>query len=635
MLECWREVTEREYPQFTHLLPSKKDVDLNKLINGAIMTDTCNPARSTSSLISEEVDGETYNLLCLNHLRNVWVKNVLERLTEVLRVRLQDSLDEIAPEFRVNPSFISFARAFDKMFSLCANYPKGWGEVFRIWMRDNHSGELLFHVERAASGTRMDIASMAAMAIYWNRNYCVEFLEEMQVFCSRDDNILANNLWHMMTSTEMIAVARMWSIFHLSIIMPIRWLSAHTHELKEYNWGYISMGKVLDKLKIDLEAIVDEPELIHDESFMMGLMEEWADEVPPFREYLTHQFEEKKTPFFNDDSGTKVLLLAELRKELFQPTDPDNKACTKFLEEYAQIAAKRWIVELIDTTKGTHRLMSECEGDLSWDHSSEEMKMALMNMVAVNDLAESSFAGVTAQVEVFGRIGMVKAAAVSDMSRNGFLNRPVTINEKKDPNAYGLFHGLPEELKITAVMTAMEKAPATREANSRAVERQRELKRQREELAKEETLAKATDEYVECLTYHRMLDSERCWKTEAEVKAGMKAMKFKTHKESALKDNIMMRFKGCGWPDCHVAWSKDSRKKSNAELQRELINIIKKTEGREIPRRPPSKVPQRKEWVPLGTLSQKAKDLASKRLEMEEEFDLAGRKKWMDQNNSG
>ena len=43
--------------------------------------------------------------------------------------------------------------------------------------------------------------------------------------------------------------------------------------------------------------------------------------------------------------------------------------------------------------------------------------------MASNDLAEISFAGVTAQVQCYGRIGMSATAAVSDFGRNGFLSR--------------------------------------------------------------------------------------------------------------------------------------------------------------------------------------------------------------------
>ena len=97
--------------------------------------------------------------------------------TDFLRGVLHDSLEEIAPELRVSPGFDGFARAFDKEFSLCANYPKGHGELFHMWMKENHPGELLLHVERAASGGRQDVCSMAALAMFWNRNYCLEFLE--------------------------------------------------------------------------------------------------------------------------------------------------------------------------------------------------------------------------------------------------------------------------------------------------------------------------------------------------------------------------------------------------------------------------------------------------------------------------
>ena len=83
----------------------------------------------------------------------------------------------------------------------------------------------------------------------------------------------------------------------------------------------------------------------------------------------------------------------------------------------------------------------------------------MLGMVAVNDLVESSFAGVTANVQAFGRVGIHGTAAVSDISRNGFLRR-------------GLFHDLPEELKMTAVMAAMEQAPATRVTNNDALNRQ-------------------------------------------------------------------------------------------------------------------------------------------------------------------
>ena len=59
-----------------------------------------------------------------------------------------------------------------------------------------------------------------------------------------------------------------------------------------------------------------------------------------------------------------------------------------------------------------------------------------------------------------------------------------------------------------------------------------------------------------------MWNLDRCWKTAAEVRKGMKELKYKKDKEQALKDNIQIRFKRFGWEDVRTTWSKDEKKKS-------------------------------------------------------------------------
>jgi hypothetical protein len=413
-------------------------------------------------------------------------------------------------------------------------------------MRDNHPGELLLHVKRAASGGRQDVCSMAALAMFWNHNYCLEFLEEQQRLCGKEDNILMSNLMCLLSSVEIIAVSRLWSILHFAIVMPLRWLAGKTHTLTNYNWGPISLGRVYDQLKIDLQSIVDQPELIHNEEFMMGMMQPWQDKLPPFAEYMHHQFECKQTRLVAN-SNSKAVPHKLVKDELFSPKDQDNKDSTTMLETLAPIMAQAWIDEMMDTRKVTHLYMSDADGKYSWKCCSDEVKAALLGMMAVNDLAESSFAGVTAQIQMFGRLNLHGATAVSDMGRNGFLNRPM-----KKGDELGMFHGLPEELQITAVMCAMEFAPATQQSNSHEMDRQRLAKQKKEAILKEQGMEKATHEYIECLIHHRMGNSDRCWKTAAEVHNGMKKLQYKNEKESALKDNIQIRFKGYGWEECYT-----------------------------------------------------------------------------------
>ena len=103
------------------------------------------------------------------------------------------------------------------------------------------------------------------MAIFWNRNYYVKFLDEIISYCGKNENIIARNLMILLSSVEIIFVSRPWSILHIAVVIPMRWSAACTHKIKEYGWGYIYMGKVLDKLKENLNMIADQPELIHDE----------------------------------------------------------------------------------------------------------------------------------------------------------------------------------------------------------------------------------------------------------------------------------------------------------------------------------------------------------------------------------
>ena len=95
--------------------------------------------------------------------------------------------------------------------------------------------------------------------------------------------------------------------------------------------------------------------------------------------------------------------------------------------------------------------MSESETEYSWDGLAEELKKALIGFMDMNDLAESSFAGVTAQLQLFGITVMARSAAIIDMARNGLLDLPTTNKNMSDKKT-SLFHDFPEELLITTIM---------------------------------------------------------------------------------------------------------------------------------------------------------------------------------------
>jgi hypothetical protein len=104
--------------------------------------------------------------------------------------------------------FTPFARAYDKEFSLAANFLKGHGELFTEWMKENYPGKLLFHVE-STHGSQQDIMFTAALAIAMNQSFNVEFLD----YClwmsdkTKKDHVLQRNLFVVLLSLEMAAQA--------------------------------------------------------------------------------------------------------------------------------------------------------------------------------------------------------------------------------------------------------------------------------------------------------------------------------------------------------------------------------------------------------------------------------------------
>ena len=420
-LKRWKEVTALEFPDRLDLLemiPDPKEIDLDKLgKQGTLTTDTCNTAQKVRRILVTHINGDVNEQDCMHHLRNVWINGVAKAVNVYMKDFLQDSLDEISSFLRVSPDLANIIRAFHKEFSLTANYPKGHGEKFRVWMIKNYPNEFLMHAERAM-GNRQDLVTMGAGPIYWNRCYNVEFLDK--VLRVKDaSNILQENLFTVLTSSEMIACTRFFAILHIAICLPFRWLTGNTHKLAVYQWGARSMGRAVDMLYDACQSIMDEPVLIHDESFMMHIFDDLLEELPEFSEYLKSEFEERATDCADKAKGKK-LHLKELRKELFMPSDPDNIDSTDLLEKVAAVGVQAMIDELLDEKKATYKYLSISGSEFSYEHCPDEVKKSMLGVMASNDLAESSFAGVTAQVQCYGRIGMCNAAAVSDAARNNF-----------------------------------------------------------------------------------------------------------------------------------------------------------------------------------------------------------------------
>jgi len=377
------------FPEVPHDIPAMSEMNIGKVGGGAASTDTANPARKQERrLLCNVITKAAADLLqipissddprlhvlevdCFNHLRNVWLGGMSKALTKALKVTLKDELDAIDNRLRVSTSMESVLRATDKEFSLCANYPKGHGELFREWMAHNHPGALLLHVERT-TGSRQDLCCEGSGAIYMNRVYYIEFLDERLRTCGAEGNILQENLFIIYSSMEMIAQTRVYSIIHLSIVLPMRWLAGNSHKLSEFDWSVRSNGRCADMLETALVPMEEDGYLLLDKEFMFGIFSELFGELPPFVTYLEYMFETKAMATIGS-STSDSLPLNRLRDELFDPQSEANKASDDIAVKLAVEAASALLEELRDETKATAQHLSSAEGRFSWEMTTWEM----------------------------------------------------------------------------------------------------------------------------------------------------------------------------------------------------------------------------------------------------------------------
>ena len=87
-----------------------------------------------------------------------------------------------------------------------------------------------------------------------------------------------------------------------------------------------------------------------------------------------------------------------------------------------------------------------------------------------------------------------------------------------------------------------------------------------------------------------MWDSERVWKTPAEVKKGLKEIEFKKDKIAALQDKMQMHYLGMGREETQTNWLKGGVPLSVPQLVARLIEILKMYEGKPVSDKPPLQV---------------------------------------------
>ena len=121
------------------------------------------------------------------------------------------------------------------------------------------------------SGSRNDLAVEFDAAVYWNRKYYVEFLDER--LKEARDNILQENNFIVLTSVEIISLCCLFAIFHFTVCIPMMFLARNTNHVGAvgYNWLPRSMGKALDAFHDAMVGIEQDGDTFLNEDFMSAI----------------------------------------------------------------------------------------------------------------------------------------------------------------------------------------------------------------------------------------------------------------------------------------------------------------------------------------------------------------------------
>ena len=440
--------------------------------------------------------------------------------------------------------------------------------------------------------------------------YYIEFLDE----CLRGNNkgnILQENLFIVLTSSEMVLLCRSLAILHYTVCMPMRWLSGNTHFLGRcgFDWSARSMGKAIDALEAAMIDIDSDGSLYLNEEWMRKIFsniytDEYGNEGPlaPLEDAMKYQFEHKLTPAVD---GSKVLPHDQLMAELFYPQHQVNIDTTETVKLMACEIAHTILKELRDPNKATSDYLTSADGKFSWGETTDEEHAAFLGKMATNDSAESPFASLTRQLQQFGRMLGIHASAVGHARINGDFNR-----DFKNSGNDGAYHRLSDEMRSSLLTFALQLAPVIRKSEKTALDKQREAKRvKQEQLRKKKMLAMQT-EYAHALTYIDMFNSVACWRTKSIATTEFGKIQSKTAKLDAVKEQIRIRVLGFGWKDLHHPWSKDCVDYSPEELLAHLVDtIIPQQRSRGIPDMPTMDLPSRRDTKQLGTKTVDVEDM--------------------------
>lgn len=429
------------------------------------MSDTCNTARLSKTLLAKLVAQQVEEQLgpeewahmseeerkqavrvhkcdCSQHLRNIFLSAMSTAQEAHVQVELQPELDTFSAWERMSTSFSNLLRAAFKEFHHSCRYYKGQGRSFTVWLRETHPASFCLHLERADGG-RQDLDFDAAIPLYIDRPFFVEFLHE-RVYEPKHQNILEDFLYVTFRSTQYIAMIRANALVDILISRPLRWLAGKSSELQ--NWSPYSMGEAFDAVEQFLIRARHDGSLFLDPD--LDIFKDIAEQQPAFAHWREYTFKEEFR--LAPDGRTKHLLYQRALQELLHPSDATNAATREKTIEYLQVQCVAALRKLHDPKLALCQQLTSQNGEYCTANTAEAHADTIGCHSTNDSLAESVFGTFDMVLRRFQGVSMEAASGVAQAVRSKMLSLGDCTARRKASTrpvqqAYvGYVHSLPE-----------------------------------------------------------------------------------------------------------------------------------------------------------------------------------------------
>jgi hypothetical protein len=625
------------------LVPLPTTVTLLRLVRGSVMSDNAAAAKAVSALLEKEMEKDAteyydgnegrplwsemdaarrisatrlYLFTCWNHIRNLLCNEAVKAEKAVVRSHIDIELLSAAnaAHGRTDAGDVSaMMRAAFKEFAVTVDcYAKGKGNDFNEWFEGVYvkeqasaaelaEGVFVYPLDRLDHGARFDMQLNGAVACLLNSEIWIKFLEyrelantvekkkkggEHEVF-----NILESSLLASLKCPAMQAALRARVALAMKVNGPLRAMTNSESGGKRRN--PLDMAGPCAELWESAQKLEADPSPLYDKGYSSPFAGQ-----PEADSWLQRQMAETKQGFTTGGKckGCRIWdrLGRLIHTDSAQAPSTIAHAVTKAHARGILISLDRNAADFLPRREFDSRTIDG--GVYCLANQTEEMRADCVNMEAVNDCAESSFALFDFICRRCNRLAIHAASGVTQMVMNNDLGREFAKS--------GWYHSADPVLQSAIFRTISSKGSFFRAQNQQDEADQKRRAVKRAENVRRLRIKKAAVRYIAAKKALRVARTATVAGVDAELQR-LRANKSKSPDGQKLGPYLIAQIKiythGMQvFPKVAQSCCTDSHVGSDGDLTARLKEMVNKAAGMDLPAEPPLEVCETTAALTLG-----------------------------------